>query len=57
MHATGVGDDVRASAKNAFAEIERQVKKHQEKLRKDYMWKRKRPRAAIPEPSEAPSAD
>jgi ribosomal subunit interface protein len=57
MHATGVGDDVRASAKNAFAEIERQVKKHQEKLRKDYMWKRKRPRAAIPEPREAHSAD
>jgi ribosomal subunit interface protein len=57
MHATGVGNDVRASAKNAFAEIERQVKKHQEKLRKDYVWKRKRPRAAIPEPSEAPSAD
>src|SRR5271156_7206755 len=57
MHATGVGDDVRASAKNAFAEIERQVKKHQEKLRKDYVWKRKRPRAAIPEPREAHSAD
>jgi hypothetical protein len=25
----------------AFAEIEAQVKKHQQKLRKDYVWKRK----------------
>jgi ribosome-associated translation inhibitor RaiA len=59
LHATGVGPDadVRASAKAAFAEIERQVKKHQEKLRKDYLWKRKRPRATIATPREAPSAD
>jgi len=59
LHATGVGadNDVRASAKAAFAEIERQVKKHQEKLRKDYLWKRKRPRATIPTPGEASSAD
>lgn len=42
LHATGVGADVRASAKAAFAEIEVQVKKHQQKLRKDYSWKRKR---------------
>jgi ribosome-associated translation inhibitor RaiA len=59
LHATGVGadKDVRASAKAAFAEIERQVKKHQEKLRKDYLWKRKRPRATLPTPGEVPSAD
>jgi ribosomal subunit interface protein len=57
MHATGVGADVRAGAKAAFAEIERQVKKHQEKLRKDYLWKRKRPRSGIPTPGEVPSAD
>jgi ribosome-associated translation inhibitor RaiA len=59
LHATGVGPDadVRASAKAAFAEIERQVKKHQEKLRKDYLWKRKRPRATIATPGEASSAD
>jgi ribosomal subunit interface protein len=57
MHATGVGADVLASAKAAFAEIERQVKKHQEKLRKDYLWKRKRPRSGIPAPREVPSAD
>jgi ribosomal subunit interface protein len=41
LHATGEGSDVRASAKAAFAEIEAQVKKHQQKLRKDYVWKRK----------------
>jgi len=59
LHATGTGpdSDVRASAKTAFAEIERQVKKHQEKLRKDYLWKRKRPRATIATPREVPSAD
>jgi len=41
LHASGEGSDVRAGAKIAFAEIETQVKKHQEKLRKDYVWKRK----------------
>jgi ribosome-associated translation inhibitor RaiA len=35
LHATGVGANVRTSAKAAFAEIETQVKKHQQKLRKD----------------------
>jgi ribosomal subunit interface protein len=43
LHASGAGADVRGSVKVAFAEVESQVKKHQEKLRKDYMWKRKRP--------------
>ena len=57
MHATGVGADVRAGAKAAFAEIERQVKKHQEKLRKDYLWKRKRPRSDAPLSREVPTAD
>lgn len=56
LHATGAGPDPRASTKAAFAEIEQQVKKHQEKLRKDYMWKRKRGRAA-PKLGEVPSAD
>jgi ribosome-associated translation inhibitor RaiA len=56
MHATGLGPDIRSSAKTAFADIEHQLKKHQEKLRKDYVWKRKRPRD-IPQPSEATSAD
>jgi ribosome-associated translation inhibitor RaiA len=44
LHVTGVGAVVRASCKQAFSELESQVKKHQAKLRKDYEWKRKRPR-------------
>jgi len=45
LHATGVGENVRAACKKAFAELEVQVKKHQSRLRKDYEWKRKRPRS------------
>ena len=45
LHATGIGGNVRASCKKAFAELEVQVKKHQSRLRRDYEWKRKRPRA------------
>jgi ribosome-associated translation inhibitor RaiA len=48
LHATGEGSDVLASVKTAFAEICAQCKKHQALLRKDYEWKRKRPRARIP---------
>jgi ribosomal subunit interface protein len=44
LHATGTGTTVRTSCKKAFSELEAQVKKHQAKLRKDYEWKRKRPR-------------
>jgi ribosomal subunit interface protein len=44
LHATGTGENVRASCKQAFSELESQVKKHQSKLRKDYEWKRKRSR-------------
>ena len=47
LHATGTGNDVRASCKQAFSELEAQVKKHQSRLRKDYEWKRKRPRASL----------
>jgi ribosomal subunit interface protein len=47
LHATGSAPDVRASAKAGFAEIESQVKKHQEKLRKDFLWKRKRDRGPL----------
>jgi ribosomal subunit interface protein len=50
LHATGTGENVRASCKKAFTELEVQVKKHQARLRKDYEWKRKRPR---PLPIEA----
>ncbi len=56
LHATGQGPDVRISAKMAFAELEVQVKKHQSKLRKDYEWKRKRPRSA-PAPEESSAAE
>jgi ribosomal subunit interface protein len=44
LHATGSGASMRTSCKQAFSELEAQVKKHQAKLRKDYEWKRKRPR-------------
>jgi ribosome-associated translation inhibitor RaiA len=44
LHATGTGENVRASCKQAFSEMESQLKKHQSRLRKDYEWKRKRPR-------------
>jgi len=50
LHATGAGDNLRASCKKAFKELEAQVKKHQARLRKDYEWKRKRPH---PRPAEA----
>jgi ribosome-associated translation inhibitor RaiA len=43
LHATGEGTDVRKSVKAAFAEIEKQTKKHISLLRKDHEWKRKRP--------------
>lgn len=45
LHATGTGSEVRTSCKQAFSELEGQVKKHQSRLRRDYEWKRKRPRA------------
>jgi len=56
LHATGVGADVLGSAKAAFAEIETQAKKHQQKLRKDYIWKRKRG-PGLPKLGEIPTAD
>lgn len=50
LHAVGAGEDLRASCKQAFNEIESQLKKHQALLRKDYEWKRKRrPRARVAE--------
>ena len=44
MHATGEANDVRGSVRAAFSEILAQLKKHKDKLRKDYEWKRKRGR-------------
>ena len=48
MHASGEGSDVLASVKAAFAEICAQCKKHQSLVRRDYEWKRKRPRVRLP---------
>jgi ribosomal subunit interface protein len=48
LHVTGVGSDTRQSVKQCFAELEQQIKKHQARLRKDYQWKRKRPRKVVP---------
>ena len=44
LHATASNQHLRACCKKAFSEVEAQVKKHQSRLRKDYEWKRKRPR-------------
>jgi ribosome-associated translation inhibitor RaiA len=52
LQATGRGTLARTGAKAAFAELENRLKRHQEKLRKDYTWKRKRPRGAL-KPSDA----
>lgn len=43
LHATATESEVRLSAKKAFSDLEKQLKKHQSLLRKDYEWKRKRP--------------
>lgn len=42
LHATGEGTDAPGSVRVAFAEVLSQLKKHMGKLRKDYIWKRKR---------------
>jgi ribosomal subunit interface protein len=47
LHATGTGVNILASCKQAFSELQTQVKKHQSRLRKDYEWKRKRPRPPV----------
>jgi len=44
LHATASNEHLRAVCKKAFAEIEAQAKKHQARLRKDYQWKRRRPK-------------
>lgn len=56
LHATGTRAQIRPAVKMAFAEIEVQVKKHQQKLRKDYVWKRKRAGLAL-KPGEVTSSD
>jgi ribosomal subunit interface protein len=42
LHCVGEGSEVRSSVKQAFAELNSQLKKHQELLRKDFHGKRKR---------------
>jgi ribosome-associated translation inhibitor RaiA len=42
LHATGNGRNDVIGCKQAFAEIETQVKKHQSLLRHEHEWKRKR---------------
>jgi ribosome-associated translation inhibitor RaiA len=56
LHSTGAGPDPRTCVKIAFTDIEVQLKKHQQKLRKDYVWKRKREGEAL-KAYEVPSAD
>jgi ribosome-associated translation inhibitor RaiA len=57
LHATASGTLPLGATKGAFAELEKQVKKHQQKLRKDYVWKRKRALPTVLEPSDATSSD
>src|ERR1700729_926129 len=57
LHATAAGTLPLGAAKGAFAELEKQVKKHQQKLRKDYVWKRKRALPPTLQPSDATSSD
>ena len=42
LHCIGSGADIRTGLKDAFSELESQLKKHKEHLRHDYEWKRKR---------------
>lgn len=42
LHAIGSGKNVLAGCKNAFSDIESQLKKHQSLLRREHEWKRKR---------------
>jgi len=42
LHASAVGPDARACARQALLELESQIKKHQALLRKHFDWKRKR---------------
>ncbi len=43
LHAIGSGKNVLAGCKNAFSDIEAQLKKHQSLLRREHEWQRKKP--------------
>jgi ribosomal subunit interface protein len=47
LHATGGAAEARTSVRQAFTELEMQLKKHKSKVRHDYQWKRKRPRVEV----------
>ncbi len=47
LYSTGTAPNIRSAVTLAFADIESQLKKHMGLLRRDYEWKRKRPRAAV----------
>ena len=47
LHASASSQHLLACCKRAFSEIQSQVKKHKSLLRKDYEWKRKRPRPRL----------
>jgi|GEM_PF-701501 ribosomal subunit interface protein len=42
--------DARFALRQAFDELEEQIKKHQGRLRRDYLWKRRRARQASSRP-------
>ncbi|HYA98261.1 MAG TPA: HPF/RaiA family ribosome-associated protein [Methylomirabilota bacterium] len=42
LHATATNAEMDRSCREAFAELESQVKKHKSRVRRDYVWKRKR---------------
>ncbi len=44
LHAVGSGKNALAACKNAFAEIEDQLKKHQSLVRREHEWKPRRDR-------------
>jgi ribosome-associated translation inhibitor RaiA len=44
LHATAASADPEMSARETFAELAEQIKKHMSRLRKDFEWKRKRGR-------------
>jgi len=47
LHATGTGGNTLAGCKEAFSDLQTQVKKHQSRLRRDHEWKRKRPHTRL----------
>lgn len=48
IHCTGQGPDLPFTVRKAFVELRQQFKKHMEKLRGDYEWKRKRGSRLVP---------